>query len=149
MPRDEALIVLAQLPRSIVPWHSALHLSCFCPCSGLPSRAQSCAESWAAATGSLGAGSLGEAGMLPPHPALGTSEPRGRCAVTPPPSALGNFQVLPLVRAEGAREQPGEGRQVGQVQREELAWLPVEHKPAGAESSPQQGHFYSSFSTES
>lgn len=137
-----------------MPRHFALHLSCFCLCSGLPSRAQSCAESWAAATASLGAGSLGKAALLPypglpPHPALGTAEPRGRCAVAPPPSALGNFQVLPLVRAEGAREQPGEGRQVGQVQREELAWLPVEHKPAGAESSPQQGHFYSSFSTES
>lgn len=87
--------------------------------------------------------------MLPPHPALGTPEPRGRWAVTPPFSALGNLQVLPLVRAEGAREQAGEGRQVGQVQREELAWLPVEHKPTGAGSSPQQGHFYSSFSTES
>lgn len=106
--------------------------------------------------GSLGARSLGKAtaalpraGVLPPHPALDTHEPRGPCAVTPPPSALGNFQVLPLVRVEGAREQAGEGRQVGQVQREELAWLPAEHKPAGAESSPQQGHFYSSFSAES
>lgn len=134
-----------------------LPLSCFCLCSGLPSRAQSCAESWAAATRLPGSGVLGKgrpaalprAGVLPPHPALATHEPRGCCAVTPPHSALGNFQVLPLVGAEGAREQAGEGQQVGQVLCEELAWLPVEHKPAGAESSPQQGHFYSSFSAES
>lgn len=85
--------------------------------------------------------------MLPPHPALGTPEPHS-CCVIPPRLALGNFQVLPSVRAEGAQEQAGEGWQVGQVQREELAWLPIEHKPAGAES-PHQGHFYSSFSTES
>lgn len=80
-------------------------------------------------------------GALPPYPALDTHELRHSIPL--------GARKLPGPALEGAQEQAGEGRQVGQVQHEELAWLPVEHKPVGAERSPQQGHFYSSFSTKS